>query len=400
MSKEATKVVVRLLPPEISEEQITSTFNDVHLKSVSWSSFQAGKRYKGEAKPARNARMYLQFTEHSAGEAFIKDYHGHQIVDSHGETFRAVACWAPYQKVPRSKPSKDARDGTIEDDAYYTEFLENMNAPKAYVAPPNPKDDVQIDPSKTPLLEHMKKILKEKKLRAEKKAKKWSTGRDSYSGMEKIEEGKSWKKWRCSECGTSKNLEEDPGERGVFYCTDCWESWESEAPKKKKKKKKGKDDYEDYQEEDYSEESSKKSKKKKKNKDKDGESWDQSGWGEGYYEEEQSSKKEKKKKKSKDESYDDGWTEDSGWSYKDGSYWEEGDKKKSKKKKKDEDSWWDDYGWDEGSSKSGSKDARWKAKDGAEEGWSEDKPKKSKKEKKDKSADDDASSRWAPKSRK
>ena len=29
----------------------------------------------------------------------VKDYHGHQFVDGQGESFRAVACFAPYPKV-------------------------------------------------------------------------------------------------------------------------------------------------------------------------------------------------------------------------------------------------------------------------------------------------------------
>jgi hypothetical protein len=32
-------------------------------------------------------------------------------------------------------------------------------------------------------------------------------------------------KWRCGECGTPNKLEEDPYDRGSYYCDGCYESW-------------------------------------------------------------------------------------------------------------------------------------------------------------------------------
>merc|ERR1712048_589580 len=100
------------------------TFAEVHRQNAKWWSFHAGKRYKGEAKPSLNARCYFQFGDAQSAEDFIRDYHGHQFVDSQGETFRAVACFAPYQKVPRKKVQKDPREGTIQEDPLYKEFVE------------------------------------------------------------------------------------------------------------------------------------------------------------------------------------------------------------------------------------------------------------------------------------
>merc|ERR1712048_630458 len=145
-------VVVRLLPPEITEDELTGTFDEAHLKVLGWRSFQAGKRYKGEAKPARNSRCYLQFESVENAENFIKDYHGHEFVDGRGERYRAVACYAPYQKVPRQKVHKDPREGTIEDDPVYKEFVEALKEPKKFEAPEDPKLFRPSDPSDTPLL--------------------------------------------------------------------------------------------------------------------------------------------------------------------------------------------------------------------------------------------------------
>merc|ERR1712048_1431026 len=230
-------------------------------------------RYKGEAKPARNSRCYLQFEAVENAENFIKDYHGHEFVDGRGERYRAVACYAPCQKVPRQKVQKDPREGTIEDDPVYKEFVESMSQPKKFEAPEDPKSLKPSDPTDTPLLQHLKKTFKERRERAEKRQRERE--RKKWSGyMDQIQEEPKRSKWRCSECGTSKRLEEDPDDRGTFYCTPCWEFYEHEAAaagtkkKKKKKAEKEKKEYEDYG--DYGEtEYYTSSKKKKKKRDKE-----------------------------------------------------------------------------------------------------------------------------------
>merc|ERR1712039_242687 len=210
------------------------------------------------AKPSVNSRCYFQFEDNEAAEEFIKDYHGHKFVDGHGEEFRAVACSAPYQKVPRQRSQKDPRDGSIEDDATYKEFVASLAEGKGpYEAPPNPVDSLKpANYADTPLLNFMKQRAKERRERLEKQKKKWKPSADT------IDEDPKKAKWRCSECGTTKNLEEDPDDRGTFYCTYRWESWESALPPAKPKKKKKKK--EAAEEEEYWEEETTKKKKKKK----------------------------------------------------------------------------------------------------------------------------------------
>merc|ERR1712014_158613 len=120
--------------------------------------------------------------------------------------------------------------------------------PKTFEPPEDPKSIKPSDPSDTPLLQHMKKTLKERRERAEKRQRERE--RKKWSGyMDQIAEEPKRSKWVCSECGTTKRLEEDPDDRGTFYCTPCWEFYESQAaaaPKKSKKKKKA--DKEEYAE--------------------------------------------------------------------------------------------------------------------------------------------------------
>merc|ERR1712187_478142 len=154
----------------------------------------------------------------------------------------------------------------------YKEFVESMSQPKKFEAPEDPKLLRPSDPTDTPLLQHLKKTLKERRERAEKRQR--DRERKKWSGyMDQISEEPKRSKWRCSECGTSKRLEEDPDDRGTFYCTPCWEYYEHEAataPKKKKKKKadKEKEEYADCGESEYYS-SSKKKKKKKDREDED-----------------------------------------------------------------------------------------------------------------------------------
>mmetsp|Transcript_83577 Transcript_83577/g.233292 ORF Transcript_83577/g.233292 Transcript_83577/m.233292 type:complete len:426 (+) Transcript_83577:182-1459(+) len=424
MSKDATKVLVRLLPPEITEDELLGTFSEAHLKNVVWRSFQPGKRYKGEEKAARNARCYLNFATLEHSEQFLKDYHGHQFVDGRGEQFRAVACYAPYQKIPRSRVQRDPRDGTIEGDATYKEFVEALGQPKVFVAPENPKDSLRPDtPGNTPLLQHLKKTLKERRERAERKLKerkKWS----SYSGMDQIAEEPRMPKWRCSECGTSRHLEEDPDDRGTFYCTRCWEAWESEpAPtSKSKKKKKHKAEKEEVVE--YSEEyPSKKKKKKKKGKEaEDDADWwststrhtdaSHSRHGGSGEQEDGGERKSRKKKKHSEEYSEHSYSEDRYWSSRTkDEYWDptymppDAESRRQKKSKyKESDSWWEDDTYQSRSTEKGSS-GRWRAKATNEEeesgggaAYKKEKHNKIRKEKKAKE-DEEEGYRWDPKAR-
>lgn len=427
------KVVVRLLPPEITEEEFRKTVSDDKLALVKWSSFLAGKRYKGEAKPSLNSRCYLQFEATAQAEEFISEYHGRKFIDAQGEEFRAVACFTPYQKVPR-KLQKDPREGTIEEDSVYQEFIAALQEKAVFEAPEDPKASVRpLEPGDTPLLHYMKARALERKARWEKKQ---SRKKDWYA-METVEENPKRAKYRCSECGTPHYLEEDPDTRGTFYCTYCWEKWESEeaaAPKSKKKKKKAKE--EEYWEEEAEDTSSKKKKKKKKDKEKEKDEGDwraketSASWNEYTYEEEPTeSRRKKKKKKDKEEAaYEEesggkwrakGYEEDWGtqeWSEESSSrrskkkkesketeWWEEPQEKSSKSKrgKQDdwgkEDAWWEDTREEKSKSSRGDKgEGRWRAKAAEEESWGEEKPRRGKK---DKGTEGDGG-HWAPKSSK
>lgn len=381
-----TKVVVRLLPPLITEDELLSTIAEEHVTNATHRTFIVGRRVKGD-KPSLNALCYLYYKTAEHADAFIRDYHGHQFVDDQGEQFRAVACYAPYQKVPKTR-GKDPREGTIEDDEAYQLFVENLSKPKeAFVAPDDPKFSLKpAVPGETPLLLFIKKKAEERKSRKEsrylkEKAKWWPEG-DSIPEEDYYASGKKGKgKWRCSECKTSKGLEEDPDNRGTFYCTQCWESWETSATSKKSKKKKKKHSmYEDeeWKEDEWKEDEGPSSRRSRKKKEKEAaaEDW----YGTGEEEGESRSKRKKKKDKEAQSWAEEDWS--SGWKAKDS--WEEAPSKKEKKgRKKDrgDDSKWVEKGTERADDGQGA-GSKWKKK-GEDEGDKEEKPRRSRKEKRD-----------------
>ena len=62
-SRHFVQVLVRLLPPEITEDELVASVPSAHLEHTTWRNFQAGKRYKGEAKASINARGILRISK-------------------------------------------------------------------------------------------------------------------------------------------------------------------------------------------------------------------------------------------------------------------------------------------------------------------------------------------------
>jgi hypothetical protein len=70
--------------------------------------------------------MYVQCKTFEYACDLIAKYHGRVFKDDKGEAFRAVACFAPVQRVP--KPGRQLAnnlDGTIEHDEHFENFIEN-----------------------------------------------------------------------------------------------------------------------------------------------------------------------------------------------------------------------------------------------------------------------------------
>ncbi|OAD08360.1 hypothetical protein MUCCIDRAFT_134139, partial [Mucor lusitanicus CBS 277.49] len=64
------------------------------------------------------SRAYFHFKTMEAVIAFHQGYDGNE--------FRAVVEFALYQKIPKEHKTTDARQGTIDEDQDYLDFLESL----------------------------------------------------------------------------------------------------------------------------------------------------------------------------------------------------------------------------------------------------------------------------------
>lgn len=119
-----TKVVVRLLPPSLTDLVVPEEF----YKAVEWVKFVPGNRPENPSpeNPQVNARLYVQFKSFQIASDFIAKFNGKVFLDDRGESFRAVAAFAPFQRVPRrTKQLVNALDGSLETNEHFQRFIEH-----------------------------------------------------------------------------------------------------------------------------------------------------------------------------------------------------------------------------------------------------------------------------------
>ena len=121
------KVVIRLLPPLIEESQVLRGGFDSKKSLVESIKFVPGNRpdRPSPENPTVNSRMYIQFKSFQAACDFINKFHGTIFQDDKGDSFRAVAAFAPYQRDTRpGRQLQNALDGTFEGCDHFQNFVE------------------------------------------------------------------------------------------------------------------------------------------------------------------------------------------------------------------------------------------------------------------------------------
>ncbi|CAN8303542.1 unnamed protein product [Cochlearia groenlandica] len=120
------KVVVRHLPPSLTQSdlfsQIDSRFSD-RYDSVS---FRPGK---SSYKDQKFSRAYVSFKAPEDVYEFAAFFNGHVFVNEKGAQFKAIVEYAPSQRVPKPCDKRDPREGSISNDPEYTEFLKLVSQP-------------------------------------------------------------------------------------------------------------------------------------------------------------------------------------------------------------------------------------------------------------------------------
>ena len=171
---EKLKGVIRRLPPGMTQFEFEAVLGDewkVGAGRVNWVDYKPGKISTDFSKPSRPSRAYVNALEFAHLEALDKIVMSSNWVDAKN-TFRDPCLiapprleTAPYARVPLGKRKTDARQGTIDQDPEFIDFLQSLTnpvtKPAALDSEPAPKKE---EVKTTPLIEHLreKKAAKER----------------------------------------------------------------------------------------------------------------------------------------------------------------------------------------------------------------------------------------------
>jgi hypothetical protein len=141
-----TKVVLRLLPSDLSEKGFDDFVGAKYLQKASWRAF-----YSGELSN-RNSIAYVYFDKSKDAEEFVAELNGKVINKTN---YKAVVSIAPFQRRPQRDDASP--DGNLEDYSRYLQFMESMKSK----APLPPASTVSKSRDfKTPLVEYLEALQK------------------------------------------------------------------------------------------------------------------------------------------------------------------------------------------------------------------------------------------------
>jgi len=168
--KVKTKIVIRNLPYNITEDEIKKTIED-YLPQISYIYFVPGRLSQSsllEVHKEVPAKMFINFLSGESVIAFYNFFEGYIFIDAKGREHKASIEYAYYQKVPKKNqvtqlPKIEDKENTLEEDIDYKAFLEDLMKPHDYL----PSAEVQFDERKkeeeekkknptTPILEELR----------------------------------------------------------------------------------------------------------------------------------------------------------------------------------------------------------------------------------------------------
>ncbi|XP_055837786.1 regulator of nonsense transcripts 3B [Episyrphus balteatus] len=154
--KPLTKVIIRRLPPTMTEEEFLKQIDPLpehdnyYYAAADWSlGFDA------------TCRAYITFKNHEDIFLFRDRFDGYVFVDTKGEEYPAIVEFAPFQGLPKNKARKtDPKVGTIESEQHYINFLQKLEEDREACKSEcklefslQPKDDKKV--TSTPLLQFL-----------------------------------------------------------------------------------------------------------------------------------------------------------------------------------------------------------------------------------------------------
>ncbi len=167
------KVVIRRLPPGLDQSEFEETLGKDWKSTgdrVDWAIYKPGKVSKeyvyhvaeptcyvstlfvlinhcSPAKPSRPSRAYLHLRKQEYLASLSEKVRDSTFSDTKGSSKDSsllgppIVEFAPYGRAPSSRPRKDARQGTIDQDPEFIDFLESLTNPIARTAPVDPEND-------------------------------------------------------------------------------------------------------------------------------------------------------------------------------------------------------------------------------------------------------------------
>ncbi|VDK37695.1 unnamed protein product [Taenia asiatica] len=141
-----TKIIIRHLPPKLTEEHFKEMCSPIppydYLRFCSTDPTLGGKNF---------CRAYINFCDPESVFAFRERFSDYVFVDSEGNEANAIVEYAVFQGTPNTPPlSKvDRRQGTIDEDSTYQKFLANLNASQSE-APNSEESSAGKQAAKTP----------------------------------------------------------------------------------------------------------------------------------------------------------------------------------------------------------------------------------------------------------
>ncbi|RKP21735.1 nonsense-mediated decay UPF3 [Rozella allomycis CSF55] len=166
-----SKIVVRYLPPSLTEETFLKTIS-AHLPNVTWKTYLKDNL---SVKGKKFSIAYLNFKTEESVLNFAKEFDGHVFVDSSGNHYRISVDFALYQSIPINS-TFFKRTNQIENDPDYLNFLSIINDGDGNqcvkteqelldILNPNlqpESNSLHANNGKTPLLEYLEQKRQEK----------------------------------------------------------------------------------------------------------------------------------------------------------------------------------------------------------------------------------------------
>ncbi|KAL7885910.1 hypothetical protein AOLI_G00062050 [Acnodon oligacanthus] len=244
-----TKIVIRRLPPSLTKEELEEQLQP--LPEVDYLEFFSSDT---SLYPHLFARAYINFKNQEDIVLFRDRFDGYVFIDNQGQEYPAIVEFAPFQKVAKKRSKKkDAKSGTIEEDADYKRFLEiySVDDEKLSSTPETLLEEIEAKTKElfakksTPLLDFLKnkqrlreekkeerrrRELERKRLRDEERRKWREEDRRKRKETEKLKKAE-----KVPEKDKDQAKEEQPKIK-LLKKPDKPENTDTEKPKEKQKK--------------------------------------------------------------------------------------------------------------------------------------------------------------------